>query len=41
MYNEDPSVTESSRPEEVVCNTSTVNLRIVGGDEMGTQCLGL
>jgi hypothetical protein len=25
---------------EVVSNTSTVALRVVGGDEKGTQCLG-
>jgi hypothetical protein len=27
--------------EEVGLNTSTVTLRVVGGDEKGTQCLGV
>jgi hypothetical protein len=26
---------------EVVSNTSTVSLRVIGGDEKGTQCLGI
>jgi hypothetical protein len=33
-------VQELSRVE-AGSNTSTVNLRVVGGDEKGTQCLGV
>jgi hypothetical protein len=28
-------------PVEVRSNTSTVSLRVIGGDEKGTQCLGV
>jgi hypothetical protein len=28
-------------PVEVGSNTSTITLRVVGGDEKGTQCLGV
>jgi hypothetical protein len=43
LYNEDTSRVRSGWTPSVQTgsNSSTVALRVVGGDEMGTQCLGV
>jgi hypothetical protein len=39
-YNRDSYRRSNGPPVEAGSNTSTVALRVVGGDEKGTQCLG-
>jgi hypothetical protein len=41
LYNEDPRPAENKSRVTTGSNTSTVALQVVGGDENGTQCLGV
>jgi hypothetical protein len=45
LYNERPIIIDSSESDssrvEAGSNTSTVDLRVVGGDKKGTKCLGV
>jgi hypothetical protein len=40
-YNEKPTITNSSYRVDTGTNTSTEALRVVGGNEKGTECLGV
>jgi hypothetical protein len=41
LYNEKPTITDSSPRVEAGSNTSIVTLQVVEGDEKGTQFLGV
>jgi hypothetical protein len=41
LYNDDPRIFESSPRVQSGSHTSTVALRVEGGDEKGIQCLGV